>query len=365
LRARDKLSVPVQIEPFRELVPDRFTQPPMRDRAYDTKEEVGETVPFIAASSVMRKVYAEVELLAKLDVPILILGESGSGKRTVGRLIHKLSHRSANKFLNISCAAFDPDLLERELFDPEHPAHEISSFAICKGGTLLLEDIDELPARAQARLLCLLQEKHAPSEKQSLGQSDVRILASATAISGDELREKKLRKELYYCLSAFTIVVPPLRQRKDEMPLLLQHFMNRIAANYLLPTRDFSQAVLRICQRYSWPGNLRELEKFVKRYVVSGEGETPRGSGELDNSQAQTRTSNGAMGADFERFECMAAMSASKSLLHTVRKEAERNAISTVLEQTRWNRAMAARRLHVSYRTLLYKIQQYDLDPPK
>lgn len=358
------------VEQFRGALPTHLTmQPQIRlpgDQKQEIREEVGENLSFVAAGSAMRKVHAQAELLAKLDVPVLIVGESGSGKGTVGRLIHKLSSRSTNRFLKVSCAALDPNVLERESFhaetgkSPEQDGLEMSPFALCTKGTLLLEDIDELPHRAQVKLLCLLQDKHW----EDAVEVDVRILATTKVNIGTALSEKKLSKELYYCLSAFTIAVPPLRERKEEVPLLLRYFMNRVAANYGLPTRNFSAAVLRTCERYSWPGNLRELEKFVKRYVVSGEDETTSRSGEVDNSQKAWAPEE-ITGAQPEAFESMSDNSASKSLLHSVREEAERNAITTALQQTGWNRTAAARLLHVSYRTLLHKIQQYDMNPRK
>ena len=368
---------PLPVERFRPIVPDHLSMQPMigttrlaADQMQEIEEELGENLSFVAASRVMRKVHAQAELLAKLDVPILIVGESGSGKGVVGRLIHKLSNRSANRFLKVNCAALDPDVLDRELFGSERRRSsqqtglESSPFALCRKGTLLLEDIDELPARAQAKLLCLLQDKQVFLGEENIVEIDVRILATTKVNIEPALSETKLHKELYYCLSAFTIVAPPLRERKEEIPLLLRHFMHRIAANFGLPTRNFSPAVLRACQRYSWPGNLRELEKFVKRYVVSGEDQTPSCPGEVDNL-GNTWAPGGTPGTDSNGFESLSDTSASKSLLHSVREEAERNAIASALEQTGWNRTAAARLLNVSYRTLLYKVEQYHMSPRK
>ena len=358
LRARENLPERVPVPQSEAGIPDDVTRRSMMskiesatDQMEEIREEVGENISFVAASPVMRKVHAQAELLAKLDVPILIVGESGSGKAVVGRLIHKLSDRSANGFLNVSCSALDPSVLERELFDNK-------VFALCNKGTLLLEDIDELPARSQAKLLCLLQDKQVFLTGENALQLDVRILAATKVNIRTALSQKKFRKDLYYSLSAFTVVVPPLRERKDEIPLLLRHFMNRVATNYGLPTRVFSPAVLQACQSYSWPGNLRELEKFVKRYVVSGDNGSAGFRGDAHNAPQEMT------GAEFEPFESVSDMSASRSLLHSVRKEAERNAITTALEETRWNRTAAARLLNVSYRTLLYKIEQYCISPP-
>jgi two-component system response regulator AtoC len=361
MRAREDLTR-VRLAQFGRRMVDRVTMQTVQSMISDIestgapleeiREDVGERLSFVAASPIMRRLHGEAKVLAKLDVPILILGESGSGKGVVGRLIHKLSDRSANGFLIVNCSALDPDVLERELFDNK-------AFMLCNKGTLLLEDIEELPVRAQAKLLCLLQDKQVFWGRENALQLDVRILAATKVNIRTALLQKKLRKELYYCLSAFTLVVPPLRNRKDEIPLLLRHFMNHVAVNYGLPTRAFSPAVLQACQSYSWPGNLRELEKFVKRYLVSGEHGTPafRGDGEMAPEEMT--------GADSEPFPSLSDMAASKSLLHSVKKEAERNAITTALEQTKWNRTAAARLLNISYRTLLYKIEHYNMGPRK
>jgi DNA-binding NtrC family response regulator len=365
---------PLPAEQFLRSGPDRVTvrsqtgpSGSAADPMQESREEIGEDFSFVAASSVMRKIYAKAEVFAKVDVPILIVGESGSGKEVVCRLIHKLSTRYANRFLKVSCAALDPDFLERDLFDRERgtpskgTSSEISPFTLCNKGTLLLDDIDEMPARAQAKLLCLLQDNQfLPGEKNTV-DFDVRILATTKVDIETALLEGKLRKDLYYYLSACTILVPPLRERKDEIPLLMKHFMDGTARNYALPARDFPPALLLACQSYAWPGNLRELEKFVKRYLVSGDDETPWFDEEVDYLQK----TEGMPATDFKPFESFPDTSGSKSLLHSVRGKAERNAITTALGQTKWNRRAAARLLNISYRTLLYKIQHYDMSPPR
>jgi DNA-binding NtrC family response regulator len=315
------------------------------------KEELGDSFSFVAASVPMRKVHARITLLAKLDVPILILGESGCGKAVVGRLIHKLSSRSANGFIEVSCSALEPHVLERELFDNK-------AFAVCNKGTILLKDIDELPPRTQAKLVCLLQDKQVFLAGGNALQLDVRILAATKVNIKTALSQNKLRKELYYSLSAFTVVVPPLRERKSEIPLLLQNFANRVAVNYGLPTRIISPAVVQACQSYSWPGNLRELEAFVSWYVLSGENEPPEFFGDAEKAPEAISE------AILDRFEPVSDVSGSSSLLGRIKNEAERKAIAAALEQARWNRTAAARLLNVSYRTLLYKIERYQMSPP-
>jgi DNA-binding NtrC family response regulator len=182
------------------------------------------------------------------------------------------------------------------------------------------------------------------------------------------IAERKLREDLYYRLSAFTVHVPALRQRKEEIPLLLGHFMNQMARRYSMPARIFSPAVLDACQSHSWPGNLRELEKFVKRYLVMGdeatglEGLDPNGNAAFWNAYVPQTSEKSGWG--LASSEPQPGISGLKSLVQSVKGEAERNAIATALEQARWNRKAAARLLKVSYRTLLYKIEQYHMSPP-
>jgi DNA-binding NtrC family response regulator len=337
-------------------------------QTYEIKREIGDSLSFIAASSPMRKMLSRVELLAKVDVPILIVGESGSGKEIVARLIHKLSDRSDSKFLKVSCAALAPDVLDQLLFDERVPGSlekggtEVNLFSLCKHGTLLLKDIEELPPRTQAKLLCLLQDKQLIGS-QNAANADVRIVVSTSLNLGPALLSK-MRKELYYCLTAFSVVIPPLRHRREEIPFLLQHVMDRVAATYGLPTREFSPAILRNCERYSWPGNLRELEQFVKRYVISGEDDAFSDYKEAITVHHQAWPEDPTP-AESEVFESESDTTNLKSLLHSAKAEAERNAISIALAQTNWNRTAAAKILHVSYRSLLYKIQQYEMTPPK
>jgi len=195
---------------------------------------------------------------------------------------------------------------------------------------------------------------------------DVRILAATSANIERALSEKKLREDLYYRLSAFTVQAPPLRQRKDELPLLLRHFMHHLAKHYGLPARTFSPSVLDACHAYSWPGNLRELEEFVKRYLMMGDKELAFAAPKSDHIPGNGKAARNPE-PDMEVLiagdngERSSSLNSLKSLVQSVRCEAERSAIATALDKTGWNRKAAARLLKVSYRTLLYKIEQYHM----
>jgi two-component system response regulator AtoC len=341
--------------------------------ASDDIERISDDMFFVAASPMMRKLRAQAELLAQVNVPVLILGESGSGKEIAARLIHRLSVRSAFSFLKVNCAALPGDLLENELFGYERGAFtgalrtKPGKFELCEKGTILLDEIAEMPTGLQAKLLHVLQDK----QFFRLGGErtidvDVRIVAATNVNIEQALAEKKLREDLYYRLSAFTVHVPPLRQRRDEIPLLLGHFMNQLARHYGLHPRTISPTMADACQSYSWPGNLRELENFVKRYLVMGDEEVALGELGRNSEAAETvyppQTSSWPAGPD-ESTELEEGASGLKSLVQSVKGEAERNAITAALGKTHWNRKAAARLLQISYRTLLYKIEQYHMSP--
>lgn len=335
-------------------------------------EEIGGGAFFIAASPIMRKLRIQAELLAQARVPVLILGERGSGKSTAAQLIHGLSVRSGIKMLKVNCAALPGRLLEEELFGCEKDDANGSGRAragkleLCEKGTLLLEEIDEMPPDLQHKLLQVLQNKRLVrlnGEKPI--DLDVRILAATSANMEHAVAGRKLREDLYYRLSAFTLNVPPLRQRMEEIPLFLHYFMQQLGRHYGLPARDFVPDVLDACQRHSWPGNLSELERFVKRYLVMPDYEFAgeQKSGAVTEISYGSRTSS-SFGPDARgNREPVSVPESLKSLVQGVRIEAERNAIVAALQQTGWNRKAAARMIKVSYRTLLYKIDQYHLRP--
>ncbi len=337
-------------------------------------EQVGPESFFISASPITHKLRAQAELLAEADVPVLILGEGGSGKDTLARLIHKLSVRSGFKFLKVNCADMPSELLEAELFGTDRVSSNGTGrpgpgkFEFAEKGTIFLDEIAEMPLSLQAGLMEILQDKAfvRPGSKKVV-PLDVRVLAATSASVERVLAERKLREDLYYRLSAFTVQVPPLRQRRSELAILLQHLMHRQAKHYGLPPREISPAVLEACQRYSWPGNLKELENFVKRYLVAGEQElnfsgiksgfTTGGNG--GNGSGETKSEHDY--DDVNHAEEGSGPKSLKSLINSVKSEAERNAIGTALQKTGWNRKAAARLLQVSYRTLLYKIDQYHM----
>jgi two-component system, NtrC family, response regulator AtoC len=343
------------------------------EMASEDIQSLGEDEFFLSVSPAMQQLRAQAELLAQADVPVLILGEPGSGKGTVARLIHQRSVYSGFRFLRVNCAEMPADLLEIELFGRENgswngSAKALGKLEIGQKGTILLDEITQMPLALQSRILKVLQDKSFVRGDATPVEVDVRILAASSDKLDHALAEKRLNPDLYYRLSAFTVNVPPLRHRKEEIKILLRYSMHKVAKYYGLPARDFTPSALEACLNHSWPGNLKELETFVKRYLIAGDEElilddveTSSGS-ESRRSPAQSSVS----AQEQEQGTGIGALPKSlKSMIQSVRWETERSAIAAALEKTGWNRKAAARLLGVSYRTILYKIEQYEMTAPE
>jgi two-component system response regulator AtoC len=329
-------------------------------------EDVGEETFFIAASPNMRKLRSQAALVANVDIPVLMLGESGTGKEVMARLIHKLSPRAHRTFLKVNCAAVPADLLESELFGYEAGAFtgathaKPGKFEICNKGTILLDEIGEMPPSLQAKLLHVLQDQQfSRLGSRSVIKGDVRILAATNIDIPEALASKRLREDLYYRLNAFTLQIPPLRERKEEIPILLKHFMTQLAEQYARPPLPCTPELLQACMNHSWPGNLRELNNFVKRYLVLGDEK-------LAINELQPRSDSS--GAQFEPVATRNGgdpVGGLKSVARSAKDEAEAEAIAKALDETNWNRKQAAVLLQISYKALLYKIRQYGLAQSK
>jgi len=333
-----------------------------KESPLEIAEEVGDDLYFLAACEAMRKIRSQVGMIAGVEVPVLILGESGTGKEILARLIHTLSPRARHPFLKVNCAALPNDLLESELFGYEAGAFtgavkaKPGRFELCDKGTILLDEIGEMSPALQAKLLHVLQD-HQFSRLGGRSQIkvDVRILAATNVDIPQALASRKLREDLYYRLNAFTLTLPALRERREEVPLLLRHFMARFASRYTRDPLPLTPALVDAAMEHSWPGNLRELENFVKRYLILRDEDqviqelrTRRGgiAGASTPSPAPSKTSDGDL----------------KSLVRGLKDKAEIKAISEALQRTNWNRKAASRLLNISYKALLYKIREYGLE---
>ena len=319
---------------------------------------LGDNVTFVCASPAMKQIYAQANVIAKFDIPVLMLGQSGTGKEVVSLLIHHLSPRAKYRFLKVNCAAVPAELLESELFGHEAGAFTGATkakpglFELCEKGTILLDEIGEMPPALQAKLLHFLQDhRFTRLGGRNAIQADVRILAATNINVEEALAAKTLREDLYYRLSGFTMRIPSLRDRRKEIPLLMNYFMERSSVQFSSPMRPFSQNLLQACLAYPWPGNLRQLENFVRRYLVLGDE---------DLAISELRRNQKTEGDLVQMVQTSKEPTGLKSLARSVKKEAEAVAIGHALEQTNWHRQKAATILKISYKALLYKIKQYE-----
>ncbi len=318
----------------------------------------------VAVSPAMREVRRQVEQVAGVDTPVLLLGESGTGKEVIARMIHKLSSRSGRKFLKVNCAALPIELLESELFGHETGTlngvrrARPGKLEICSEGTILLDQIAEIPVSAQARLIHLLQDGEFSRLDRSTIHSDVRVLAATNMDARQAVQDGVLRADLYYRLNVFTIYLPPLRERREDLPYLLNYFMTTWAARYARPRIPITRRILDASASYAWPGNVRELENFVRRYLVLVDEELA--IQQLDFRPAQR----------IRRPDCPIQIDSAgkqesrdlKSVVRSLKKDAECAAILQALEQTSGNRQEAASLLRISLRSLHYKIRAYGIE---
>ena len=376
LGARDCIMRPVETKALQEAIDQQLSTSDNEGTPGISSEDVEQAdgkVPFVGASPIMRKLRGQIESLAETDNSVLITGESGSGRQTIARLIHQLSIRSAFRFAKVNCAALPSDLLEAELFGHDRkgnglPQLKTGKLELCDKGTILLDEITEMPLTLQTKLVeCMQTKKFSRPGSGASVPVNVRILTTSTNNLEPAISDNKLREDLLYRLSTYTVHVPPLRERREEVPLLLHYFMRQLARQYALSPRPFSSAVLDACRSHHWPGNLREMENFVKGFLLAGGKDLPFANEDGSRSRLDKRAAIShrtfAASSASSKNDCSGSDSL-KELVQNVKLEAEKNAIAAALERTGWNRKAAARLLKVSYRTLLYKIEQYQMRAP-
>ena len=335
----------------------------------------------------MREVHDLIRRVADTDVTVLVRGESGTGKELVARAVHAASPRRQRPFVKVNCAALPTELLESELFGFERGAftgaiqHKPGKFEFANHGTMFLDEISEMQPPLQSKLLQVLQD----GEFARLGgrgdvHVDVRIITATNRDLENAVANGQFREDLYFRLNVVCITLPPLRQRRDEIPVLTNLFIERYAEHYNKPRIELGQDTRRLFEEYEWPGNVRELENLIKRAVVLGSDESLRR--ELADAIAGRTRRVGPIPLLQPRADAPAApapppappppaaaapppLAFSGSLQEIARhaaREAERELIFRILQQTRWNRREAAEILGISYKALLYKIKEAELD---
>src|SRR5271169_3286361 len=324
-------------------------------------EALTEDLSFLAASPQMLKIRQQVLQIAPVDVPVFISGESGVGKEVIARMIHLRSMRRVQPFIKVNCAALPGELLESELFGYEQGAFtgavraKPGKFELANKGTIFLDEIAEMSPHLQAKLLHVLQDgQYSRLGARAVVNVDVRVLAATNMDVKDAMRTGRFREDLYYRLNVLSIHIPPLRERTTEIPLLFRHFLAKYSEKYAKAAPDPSKHLLEAALRYPWPGNLRELENFVKRYVILEDDEGSfRELLEMTGQQQRTAPREDAPPLKEQGL---------KALVRGLKDEAEMEAIADALEKTNWCRKDAARMLGISYKALLYKMRQFNLD---
>jgi two-component system response regulator AtoC len=336
----------------------------------------------------MNKVQAIVDQVANTDITVLITGESGTGKDLVAKAIHKASERAGEPYIKVNCAALPRELLESELFGFEKGAftgahrRKYGRFEMAQNGTIFLDEISEMHMDLQSKLLHVLQEKQyyrIGGEKEV--KANCRILVATNRKLEEMVDEGRFRRDLFYRINVVNIHVPPLRDRKEDVPLLVEYFLKRYAEMYNRNTVKISPRLMEMFHEYSWPGNVREMENNIKRFVILGNEEQL--ISELSRKKRET-----VFGNNHEE-EARAHMAQSprpssvspfpkeandmedvtvpeegtlKEVAKIAQRKAEKELIGKVLRQTRWNRRKAAQALDISYKALLYKIKECGLN---
>jgi two-component system response regulator AtoC len=308
----------------------------------------------------MRVVRELITKVAATNAAVLLTGESGAGKEVVARAIHQASSRAAGAFLKINCAALPEELLESELFGHQRGSFtgayrdKPGKFELAEKGTLMLDEIGEVPFRLQAKLLHVLQDgEFARVGGERVLETDVRILAATNRDLPAEILAGRFREDLYYRLNVIEIRVPPLRERRDEIPALVDYFLKTANAQYGR-AMDIPPSTRRLMAEHGWPGNIRELENIVKRLVVLGS--TDRIHEELAASAKNAPHASAPAPLEVPPAGAADGRLDLKAIARKAARDAERLVIADTLARVHWNRAKAARILQISYKALLYKI---------
>jgi len=324
-----------------------------RENAFFRRQAGGpDERPIIGRSEALRRALVLLDRYAASSATVLIRGESGTGKELFARRLHQLSPRRDKPFLTVNCAALSAGLLESELFGHEKGAftgadrRHIGRFEIADGGTLLLDEVSEIDVKLQAKLLRVLQEK----EFSRVGSSDtirvdVRVVATTNRNLEREVASGKFREDLYFRLNKLVVEIPPLRERKEDIPLLVEHFLKKAEKSNGGPPKRLSQEALQALFNYSWPGNVRELENLIERAYLLADGD-------IIGPELL------ALGG--ERITVSKRLDPS-ALVGKPVQEVEREHILATLRYTNWHQKKAAQLLGIGVRTLREKIKRWNL----
>jgi two-component system, NtrC family, response regulator AtoC len=316
----------------------------------------------------MRAIGTVIENVADTDATVMIRGESGVGKDLVARAVHAASSRRRGPFVKVNCAAIPLGLLESEFFGHEKGAftgahrRKHGQFEYANRGTIYLDELAELPPALQAKLLHVLQDfQFSRVGGHQLVEVDTRVVAATNRDLEAAMARGEFRQDLYYRLNVVEIKVPPLRERREEIPALASRFLARFNSQYGRQKQLMPETLAWLTE-YSWPGNVRELENVIRRLVVLGDGE--RAIEALVTRGRNGQNGHNGHNGHFSAPQPTVVEGGLREVGRRGAREAERKALLEVLDRVLWNRAEAARILKVSYKTLLTKISECGLTPP-
>ncbi len=358
--AYDYLTKPFNPEELKLVVSKALEHRSVVEENQNLREAVRQIFSFenmIGASPKIRYVFETAARVAKTDSTLLIYGESGTGKELLARAIHLNSRRKDKPFVTINCAAIPPTLIESELFGHLRGAftgavaHKRGKMELADGGTLFLDEIAELPPELQVKLLRVVQE----GELEKIGslepvRVDVRFIAATNRNLKKMIEDATFREDLYYRLAVVPIELPPLRERKEDIPALFEHFFRRCSEERDRPGMRYDSSILPRLMHYNWPGNIRELQNVIERMIVLARGETV-GADDLPEPIHSVRPFVGNIWLELPDTGINL-------------EEVERALIHRALEKCDWNQTRAAKFLDISRKTLIYRMEKYGLEPP-
>jgi DNA-binding NtrC family response regulator len=320
------------------------------------RDEVREHTSFsslVARSESMQRLFHMIGSVAVTDASVLITGESGTGKELIATAIHRNSRRASGPFIKINCAAIPHELIESELFGHKRGAFtgavsdKTGLMELADGGTLLLDEVAEVPQQVQAKLLRVLQDREfRPVGGSRAIQPNFRLLSATNVNTDTALSQGKIREDLYFRINTVTLSIPPLRERPEDIPLLIEHFLNRFSTLHERDVTSVHPDAVKALREYAWPGNVRELEHVIERAVIVAVG------GEITRDDLMPLTRDDERAPQSREFAIPP---------HYTLAEIEKLAIVQTLERTHWNKRKAASILGVYRPTLYHKLKKYNL----
>jgi DNA-binding NtrC family response regulator len=362
--AADYLSKPFDVDELRIIIDRVLNSSELEREVKQLRAQVVQRYAFhnlIGKSQVMQEIYSKIEQVADSRTTVLITGESGTGKELVAKALHYNSSRRERPFIALNCAALPETLIESELFGHEKgsftdaTARRVGQFELANTGTLFLDEIGDLSPITQAKLLRVIQEREFTriGGVQSI-KVDVRIVTATNKNLDDLVRKAQFREDLYYRINVIALVLPPLRERGEDIPLLAKHFLEKRLDEERRPRIEFGKEALELLTRYSWPGNVRELENFVEQAFIWSQNAT-----QITPEHLPTLIKNDSRSTSLRDDTLAGRMSLEKAVM-----EFEREIILDALKRTNYVQTHAANLLGISRRMLKYRMDTLSIGRP-